>query len=190
MQIPSEISQGKVIHVPAGSSLFKQAAPCENFVLLKRGYVRVFSRAESGKEALLYRLAPNEMCVLSASCLIGDTHYTAEAIAETDIELIVLDKATFKHYLYSHPEFNQYVFHNLSQKFNLFVHRFEQVQGVNVMQRLRDWLANFESGYEVVITHQELAVEIGSAREVISRNLKLLANEGLICLKRGSIEII
>ena len=187
MQLPAALDNAQVLEVPADTCLFRQGDPCDHFVVLLEGSTRVFTRGESGKESLLYRLHANDMCVLTASCLIGEQHYSAEAVTETPVRLKRLSKAKFHELLYGSPDFNRFVFHNLSQKLGIFVNRFEQLQTTSIAERLEQFLRANARGGELKMTHQAIADEIGSVREVVSRHLHALADAGHLRLGRGKI---
>ncbi len=81
--------------VPAGTVMFSEHSPCGGFPLVLSGSIRVLQRYPNGRELQLYRVKPGESCLLSGSCLLGNTDYDASGIAETEAELLVLPPAEF-----------------------------------------------------------------------------------------------
>ena len=187
--LPDTLTQAKSLHRSTNTCVFRQGDPCENFVVLLSGKIKIFTRGENGKESLLYHLTAKDCCPLTSACLLGDQFYTAEAHTVEDTELLTLPKAEFKDAMENNSDFNRFVFSQLSQKFALFVHRFEQCQSKSIDERLYYFLNNHALHQPLQMTQQAIAEEIGSVREVISRKLQYLAKKGAIRLSRGKVEL-
>ncbi|HPR07463.1 MAG TPA: Crp/Fnr family transcriptional regulator [Denitromonas sp.] len=175
------------LQVPAGTVLFDDHQACEGFPFVVRGSIRVIKASASGRELPLYRVAPGETCVISSSCLLGHEDYNARGIAETDTELVLLPKAVFDELL-AEPAFRGFVFHLFADRIADLMQLIEEVAFHKLDQRLAALLLG--KGRLLHTTHQHLADELGSVREIVSRLLKGFAAQGLVKLSREQIEII
>lgn len=180
-------TQGLELSVPAGSCIFDEHMPCKGFPFVLEGSVRVVKQAPSGRELPLYRVSKGETCVLSTSCLLGQQAYNARGIAETDCRLLVLPHACFESLLAA-PPFRRFVFELFSQRIADLMEILDEVAFKRLDQRLAGLLLG--KGRELHTTHQQLADDLGSAREIVSRLLKGFADQGLVQLSRERIEII
>ncbi|MFV0665987.1 Crp/Fnr family transcriptional regulator [Denitromonas sp.] len=177
----------QAIQVPAGTVLFDDHQACEGFPFVVRGSIRVIKASASGRELPLYRVAPGETCVISSSCLLGHEDYNARGIAETDTELVLLPKAVFDELL-AEPAFRSFVFHLFADRIADLMQLIEEVAFHRLDQRLAALLLG--KGRLLHTTHQHLADELGSVREIVSRLLKGFAAQGLVKLSREQIEIV
>ncbi|MBT0961286.1 Crp/Fnr family transcriptional regulator [Denitromonas iodatirespirans] len=177
----------QTLRVPAGTVLFDDRQACEGFPFVLRGSIRVIKASASGRELPLYRVAPGETCVISSSCLLGHEDYNARGIAETDTELVLLPKAVFDELL-AEPAFRGFVFHLFAERIADLMQLIEEVAFHKLDQRLAALLLG--KGRVLHTTHQHLADELGSVREIVSRLLKGFAAQGLVKLSREQIEIV
>jgi len=178
------------ITVPAGEVVFRRGDICENYLLVARGSVKVILNSASGREVLLYHVKPGESCVLTTSCLLGGDKYPAEGITETTVDALMLPRRVFDQSLGESSAFRRFVFANMGRRFADVIQRMEAVNFTNIDSRLAKTLLEHASGQtRLAITHQSLADEIGTAREVVSRHLKAFENQAFIRLGRGVIEI-
>ncbi len=173
--------------VPAGALLFDDHQTCEGFPFVVEGSVRVVKCATNGRELPLYRVAAGETCIISSSCLLGHEDYNARGIAESDTVLMLLPKAEFDALL-AEPAFRNFVFHLFAERIADLMQLIEEVAFHRLDQRLAGQLLG--KGPVLHITHQQLADELGSVREFISRLLKGFAAQGLVKLSREQIEIL
>ena len=187
-QLDDLLSNAASMSVPAGTVMFDENQPCQGFPLLLSGSVRVIKAAANGRELQLYRVCPGESCILTSSCLLGHAPYHARGIAETDTELVALSPATFKKLLSTHEAFRDYIFGLFSERLTDLMQLVSAVAFQKLDQRLAALLAAKPS--PIYITHQALADELGSVREIVSRLLKNFAEQGWIRLGREQIDII
>jgi len=179
------------ISLDSGLTVFSQGQPCEHYIVLTSGSVRVFARSEDGKELVLYRMQPGDICILTTACLMGENHYPAEAITESAVCARLLPHPDFNRLLEQQPDFRQFVFNNFGQRMTDLMLQLESIAFSNIEQRLKQFLdKHADTQQQIHITHQQIAVEIGSAREVISRQLKRLEQQGSVKLHRGYIQLI
>jgi CRP/FNR family transcriptional regulator len=182
------VEQGVVRSAPAGTVMFDEKTPCQAFPMLLDGVIRVSKIAPNGRELQLYRVVPGESCILSTSCMLGTAPYTARGIAETDVTVFALTPALFSKLLDEHPPFRSYVFTLFADRIVELMQLVEAVAFQRLDQRLATLLLG--KGKVIHVTHQALADELGSVREIVSRLLKSFAEQGYVSLGREQIEIV
>lgn len=179
------------VSLPADYQVFSQGQACQHYVVITSGSVKVFARSSEGKEVVLYRIKAGEVCVLTTSCLLGNSRYPAEAITETSVSARIIPHKAFDALLAESQAMREFVFNSFSQRLNDLMLQIEQIALESVDQRLnRFLLKHADSQHMITATHQEIAVEIGSAREVVSRHLKALEKQQAIKLHRGKLELL
>jgi CRP/FNR family transcriptional regulator len=181
------LERAQVIHVPAGTSMFGEGSPCRQFPLVLEGSIRV-AKANDGRELQLYRVTPGESCVLTGGCLVGGRDYPATGVVERDARLVVLPKPVFDELLATHEPFRQYVFSLFAERLTDLMALVEAVAFHKLDRRLAAALLG--RGKVVALTHQQLADELGSVREIVSRVLRGFADQGWVQSNRGSIEVL
>lgn len=189
-RLPSTLSNAARASLAAGQTVFTQGQKPENYLVVVEGCVKVFARSAEGREVVLYRVRPGEMCLLTTACLLGHTRYTAEAVTEESTVAMALPVDAFETALDESAEFRRFVFEGLSMRLARVTERFEHLVLDSVERRLLRYLAaRSAEGRSVEATHEQIALEIGTAREVVSRHLKSLEAAGLLRTSRGHIEI-
>lgn len=176
------------LRVSAGTQLFDVGHACQALPLLLEGSIRVFRRADNGREISLYRVQPGELCIVTVSCLVGADTYPASGVAETDLSAIALPRPLFQHLTAHHPAFQQQVFHLFAERLTGLMQLVEEVAFRKLDQRLATMLATRSP--TVLVSHQQLADELGSVREIVSRLLKQFEERGWIRLARERIDIL
>ena len=188
--LPAPVRQAVEVEMEAGMCVFAQGQSAENFVVVTEGCVTVFARSDDGKEVVLYRVRQGELCILTTACVIGHTAYPADAVTDAPTKARIIPVVEFEKLLDQSDEFRQFVFTGMGQRLAQVTKRFEHMVLDSVDRRLATFLLNRSAtGPVVVMTHEKLASEIGTAREVISRHLKAMENENIIKLSRGEIKI-
>lgn len=175
------------MRVPAGAMLFDDRQACEGFPFIVEGSVRVSKCAPNGRELPLYRVAPGETCIISSSCLLGHEDYKARGVTETDTLLMLLPKTVFDDMMNERP-FRDFIFHLFAERIADLMQLIEEVAFRKLDQRLAALLLG--KGRMLHVTHQQLADELGSVREIVSRLLKSFADQGLVRLAREQVEIL
>ena len=183
------MASAKVVRLPAGQQVFYPGSVCENYLLMLEGSIKTQLIAENGREVLLYHVRPGDSCILTTSCLLGDDRYPAEGVTEQDVTAFAIASEAFHHCIDRSAFFRQFVFDNFSRRLSNVIRRMEEVIFEPIDKRLSRSLLELDQML-VTKTHQELAAELGTAREVVSRHLKRFEALGWVCLKRGSIELI
>lgn len=175
-----------VVTLPEKTRVFLTGSSCQNYLMVACGAVRVHMLTESGRELLLYQVSAGQSCVLTTSCLLGHSTYPAEGVVESAVTAYAIPSTVFQATLDQSRAFRDFVFKDFSLRLAGVVARMEEVATVDIDSRLVRCLLSSESDL-LAKTHHELAVELGSAREVVSRHLKRLEKLGWVTLKRGAI---
>jgi len=180
----------QALQVPAGVTIFRPGDACENYFMVVEGSVRVQKVAENGREIVLYRVESGETCVLTTSCLLASERYPAEGVTETEVSARALPLSSFHALLSSSEPFRRFVFGSFGARMAELMTLVEAVAFGRMDSRLAQrLLALGGSAGCIQITHQQLAAELGSAREVVSRLLKEFEHRGWIALERGQIMV-
>ena len=185
------LAQAQQITLPANTTVFRQGDTCQNYFLVLDGSVKVLSRAENGREIVLYRVQSGQSCTLTTACLFANNKYPAEGITETEVKALVIPISAFNEGLQHSADFRREVFDAYSRRLSDIITLVEEISFGRIDVRLAKALMQHIVGDMVIhITHQALATELGSVREVISRQLKEFEHKGWVKLHRGSIEIL
>ncbi len=176
--------------LPQGHILFRPGDEVLGFVLALSGRVGVYLTGPNGRELLLYSVVPGETCVQTTLGLLGEQHYTGEAIAETDISVVLVPKDMFCDLVAQSTEFRTFVFRAFADRLQTVMHVLEKVAFETIEARLAQILLSRASNKQVHATHQELATAIGSSREVVSRRIELLVRAGIVAQDRGMVKIL
>jgi CRP/FNR family transcriptional regulator len=177
--------------LPEGTRIFGPGQPAANFLLLLAGTIRVQQVSESGREIVLYRVSSGESCALTTACLMGHDHYQGEGIAETAIEAVAIPRAAFDELIASSPVFRRFVFTAFGARITDLFRVIEEIAFARMDVRLAQKLLQLKNAKgEIEATHQQLAVELGTAREVVSRQLNEFQRRGWLKSGRGVIAIV
>lgn len=183
------IASSNLVTFPAGKQLFYPGSTCENYLLVLTGAVKVQIMSSNGREVLLYHVRSGDSCVLTTSCLLSGDSYPAEGISEGEVQAFAMSSHAFYRCIEQSSFFREFVFKNFSSRLSKLIGRMEAVVFDSIDQKICKML--LASGEKVIAkTHHELAYELGTAREVVSRHLKTFENYGWLSLKRGTVDII
>ena len=190
-ELPQKLQQeiaatAQSVTVPSGATIFDERQPCQGFPFILSGAIRVAKVSASGRELPLYRVTPGETCIITSSCLLGNVPYNARGTAESETVLVVLPQGLFTELLAQAP-FRNFIFNLFAERMADLMRLVEEVAFRKLDQRLAALLLG--KGRVVHATHQQLADELGSVREMISRLLKGFSEQGLVGLGREQIEI-
>ena len=185
------LSAARCLTLPAGQVVFEPGSACEAYLMVLHGRVRVQMVTQQGREVLLYHVSPGQTCVLTTACLLGNSRYPAEGRTEEPVTALAVPQAGFRRAVDDSRLFRDFVFSHLSQRLADVLARMEEVAFGGIDQRLaRALLDRLNGGDVVVVTHQALAGDLGTAREVVSRHLKRLEHSGLLALHRGQVRVL
>lgn len=186
------IQKAKSMEVNPNTVLFSGAAPCNNFMLILKGVIRIYQTAPDGREMTLYRVEAGDLCILSLNSMLQNRIFNAIAETETDVSALVLTADDFKHAMNISETFRNYVVTTLTERLSETMYMIQDTAFNHLNMRLACMLGSlFErnKGPVLRITHQDLAHELGTTREVISRILKQFERQNCIKLSRGHIEL-
>lgn len=179
------------IIVPEGSVIFGAGKSPDNLLLLLEGRVRVQQVSDAGREIILYRVEAGQSCVLTTACMLAHEGYSAEGIAETDVRAIAIPRKVFDDLISQSVAFRNFIFTAYSRRIADLFQVIEDIAFQRVDIRLAQKLLDLERGTgQIKATHQQLAAELGTAREVISRQLGEFQRRGWIHQARGSVELV
>ncbi|HEU4402840.1 MAG TPA: Crp/Fnr family transcriptional regulator [Candidatus Polarisedimenticolia bacterium] len=178
----------RLVQAPAGQRLFQEGSPCTHYPLLVEGVIRASKCSPDGHEILLYRLSPGESCVITVVALLGGTPYPAVGTAETKLTLLGVPRDLFLELVLKSPAFRVFVFRFLSQRMAHLMALIDDVAFRRVDQRLASRLLLHKE--PIAATHQMLADDLGTTREVVSRTLEAFQEAGMLRLGRKRIEIL
>lgn len=182
-------TRSHVVRLPADSVIFGPGKSPDNLLLLLQGTVRVQQLAESGREVVLYRVTAGESCVLTTACMLAYEDHAAEGIAETEIVAAAIPRGVFDELVASSKEFRNFVFRAYSRRITDLFHVIEDIAFRRMDIRLAQKIIERADTGVLKATHAQLAAELGTAREVISRQLAEFQRRGWIAQSRGAIEI-
>ena len=180
------VAAAQAVTVPAGATLFDERQPCQGCPFVLAGAIRVAKVAANGRELPLYRVTPGETCIITSSCLLGNVPYNARGTTESETVLVLLPQGLFNELLAQAP-FRNFIFNLFAERMADLMRLVEEVAFRKLDQRLAALLLG--KGHVGHATHQQLADELGSVREMVSRLLKGFAEQGLVALGREQIEI-
>ncbi|NLX63397.1 MAG: Crp/Fnr family transcriptional regulator [Clostridiaceae bacterium] len=174
-----------------GMVLMDESRRCSGVILVLSGTIRVYKLSSDGKEITLYRIGRGETCVLTVACMLGtgDMPFPVSASAEQVSDVVSIPFEIFKKYFYEIPSIQKFFFSSMSAKFYSLLGLLENVTFKRTSDRLQDFLITKTAGgtYPLYATHETIALELGTAREVISRLLKEMEAKGQVTLSRGKI---
>jgi CRP/FNR family transcriptional regulator len=177
----------QTVSIPSGSTVFDEHQPCRGFPFVLEGTIRVAKVSAGGRELPLYRVVAGENCIITSSCLLGHADYNARGVTEGATTLALLPRELFDEML-GEPAFRDFVFALFSERMAELMQLVEEVAFRKLDQRLAALLLG--KGRTVHATHQQLADELGSVREMVSRLLKGFAEQGLVRLGREQVEVL
>ena len=177
--------------VPQGVEVFVPGGNVDALLILLSGTLRVEQLAASGREIVLYRVYGGESCVLTAACLMADVEYSASGIAETDLDIASLPKAAFDALMATSAEFRGLIFQAYSKRIIDLLLVVEEVAFRRIDIRLAGRLIDIAgTGTQIIATQQQIANELGSAREVISRQLQEFQRRKWVKVSRGVVIVL
>jgi CRP/FNR family transcriptional regulator len=186
------IAQAQWIEFRDGSAIFGEGQRCGGLPLVVQGGIKVFKRSESGREVVLYRVGRGETCILTSSCLLGASDYSAEGVAEGALRLALLPPELFQRMIAESPAFRHFLFAMLGDRLSDLMERVERLAFHRLDRRIAEFLVErIDAGFRsVAMTHQQIADDIGSVREMVTRTLGQLAEHGLVELSRAGVRIV
>ena len=173
-----------------GSFLYSEGDACDGIGFFLKGEVRVYKLSESGREITLYEIYPGETCILNASCILAGSGYPAIAQAVTDGEVLLVPATAFKIMIERYSLMRNFIFGLFSERLSVIMELIEEVAFGRMDERLDDYLIERSEDGVLAMTHQAIANDLGTSREVVSRLLKDLEGRGKASLSRNRIELL
>jgi len=178
------------VRIPAGHTIASEGNDCQQLALLLSGKVRVYKLAENGREITLYRINSGDSCVLTASCIISDTAFPAIAVTESEVEAIVIPSKHAYEWTGDYKSWSFFIFSLIAKRMADVIALLEKVAFRRMDERIAAYLIAMASqGEDITITHQGIAYDLGTGREVVSRILKDFEGKGFIKATRNNIII-
>lgn len=183
--------RSKIVSLPAKTLVFGPGNSPENMLFLLDGTVRVQQVSDTGHEIVLYRIEAGQSCVLTTACLLTYDDYSAEGIAETAVQAAAIPRGLFDDLVAQSKSFRDFVFAAFSKRITDLFLMIDEVAFQRLDVRLADKLIKLSrDGQTVATTHQKLSVELGTAREVVSRQLQEFQRRGWIEQSRGRVTLL
>lgn len=179
-----------LVKLVSGYTVFHPGSPCANYLLVLEGEVRVRMTTLGGREILLYRVCPGNACILTTSCLLGGNSYPAEGVTTAPTTAFAVPEPIFRQTLNHSEFFRGFVFADFAQRLSKVIARMEELVAGDIDPRLAQALLDNARAGRVRKTHEELATDIGTAREVVSRHLQRYQRQGWVRQGRGTVEIL
>ena len=183
------VKTARIVEAPIGTIGYSEGMPCKAYVLRLAGQSRVYKISSGGREILLYRVGAGETCVLTTTCLLGHSDYPASTIVEQPIRDVIIPAAAFHELMITSDVFRRFVMENYGALISDLIVLLDEVAFHNVDARLAKLLLDSATP-GLARTHQQIAAELGTAREVVSRQLKRFEQKGWVALGRGQVDIL
>lgn len=191
-QLAREFRQAaSLVRLPAGSDVFAEGDQVDAIALLLSGTVRVYAIGETGREITLYRFGLGESCVLTTSAILNRRTFPAIATVEQDGEAVLIPAEIFRRWVQRSDLWRDFVFDMLSQRLASLMEVLDDVTFRRMDARVASLLLTRSRVQNPMrLTHQQIAAELGTSREVISRLLEEFARRGLVRIGRGEVEVV
>jgi CRP/FNR family transcriptional regulator len=177
--------------IPSGRDVFIEGDHVDAIALLVSGVVRVYKIGETGREITLYRFGNGESCILTANAILSQKRFPAVATVEKEAEAVMIPSDAFRDWVKRYDLWREFVFELLSERLSAVMAIVEEVAFRRMDARLASLLLERSQTSALVrVTHQEIASELGSSREVISRILEDFSAQRLLEVSRGSIRVL
>lgn len=179
----------RIVEAPVGTIGYREGGPCGAYVMRLAGKSRVYKMSASGREILLYRVGSGETCVITTTCLLGNSDYPASTIVEEPVKDVIIPSAVFNQLMIDSKVFRTFVMTNYGALISDLIVLLDEVAFHSLDARLAKLL--LDAGTDnVQKTHQQIADELGTAREVVSRQIKRFEQKGWVALGRGKIDLL
>lgn len=188
------ISAGLVSQsVKKGTLLHSGGTDCTGLLLIKTGQLRAFILSREGREVTLYRLFDRDICLFSASCMMRSIQFDVAISAEKDTQMWIIPSDIYKPIMEQSAYVANYTNEIMASRFSEVMWLMEQVMWNSMDKRVAVFLleeASIEDADCLHITHESIANHLGTHREVVTRMLRYLQNEGMVKLARGTVELV
>jgi len=186
------LAHSALLQLKAGQPICQEGMQCSHLALLLSGTARVYKLGENGREVTLYRVGPGESCILTASCIISQRPFPAFAVCEEALQAVVIPAAEIQQWMERYPPWRAYLFGLVSERLGDVISIIEAIAFQRVDRRIASLLLKRSASgdnQQIHLTHQEIASDLGTSREVVSRILKEFEGRGMIHAGRGHIAL-
>lgn len=174
-----------------GEEVFSTGDQVKDLLILLSGTLRIEQLGANGREIVLYRVQGGDSCILTAACLMSDEQYAAMGVAETDLDTLLLPRLAFDELMATSPEFRGMIFQAYSKRITDLLQVVEEVAFRRIDLRLAGrLLALAGDGDRIVATQSQIATELGTVREVVSRQLQEFQRRGWVRVGRGLVTVL
>ncbi len=182
------LARAKKVHLPAEQVVFHQGDTCSHYIVVVEGTVKVLGRNAAGREIVLYRIEQQGSCVLTTSCLLAGNLYPAEGITETEVTAFLIPLLDFQQALAQSEALRRFIFDSYAERLARMITLVQEIAFERIEKRLaRYLLEHVGAGFVLLRSHQEMADELGTAREVVSRQLKAFEQREWVALSRNQV---
>lgn len=182
-----------IVHYKKGDALHCGESDCIGILIIKTGTIRTYILSDEGREITLFRLDDDNVCILSASCILKTITFDVHVDAETDCDIIQISSSAFSKLSTDNVYVELFSYKLATERFSDVMWAMQQILFTSFDKRLATFLISEitkNNTDTISITHEQIAKYLGSAREVVSRMLKYFAKEGLVSLSRGGIKVL
>ena len=183
------LSEGEILSVPDKTLIFAPGDESRAFLIVTEGVVRVEQTNNAGRTVVLYRVVAGDSCVLTTTCLLSDRPYSGFGYADGDVKAIAIPPAKFRALLQKDPAFQDLVFRGFAQRVGELTDVIDDLLEHRTDLRLARWIAGRDET-DIMMKQSEIAQELGTAREVVSRALKTFEEKGWIKIGRGIVSVL
>ncbi len=176
--------------VPEGTHIYREGDACSVIAFVFSGDIRVYKIGQTGREITLYEIGPGETCILNASCILSGQAYPANAVTLSDTGLFMVPSAEFRRLIAEHEKVRDFIFTLLSHRLTGVMELVEEVAFGHMDERLLDYLVEKSADNRLETTHQKIANDLGTSREVVSRLLKDFERKGRVRLSRNAVTLL
>jgi CRP/FNR family transcriptional regulator, anaerobic regulatory protein len=184
------ISAGLLKPFPKDLQVLSEGDMCSAIPFILSGGIRVFKRGESGREVTLYEIEPGDTCILNAACILSSVPYPANAVTVEDGQMLLVPAGDFRHHFATSETMREFVMSLITQRLFSIMTLVEDIAFGKMDERLLKYLEEKSENGKLYVTHQKIAYDLGTSREVVSRLLKDLEIKKKIMLSRSTIELL
>lgn len=178
--------------IPSGTVIFDEGDQCSGVAFVCGGSIRVSKVGTNGRTVILYKLGRGDSCILTIASVLGNISFPATAVVEEDADVFLIPVELFKELMVTNAGLQQYIYKLISTRLIEVISLIDEITFRRIDDRLIEFLLRKapNDGDAIEMTHEELSIQLGTAREVISRILKGLEREGYIQLSRGKVKVL
>ncbi len=180
-------------HFPKGIVIHKGGMGCTGLLAVRDGLVRAFITSSDGREISLYRLLEGDICLFSASCMLHSVQFDISIEAEEDTDLWIIPPEQYRKLMEESVILSNFTNELMASRFSDVMWLMEQILWQSMDRRIAAYLleqSSLQGNVKLTLTHEQIARDLGTAREVVTRMLRFFKNEGIVALSRGSVEIL